>query len=344
MGKLHYLTALLLIILLAIASGWIFESIEKNPQLTKEKLRHDPDYFLRNFTSTTMNNDGKPSYQVKAKHLEHYPDDDSMKLQHAKFLFYENNVKSWTAQASEALMLQKKEIMHLKGDVVFQQILTANKNNTPIILKAKQLTLEPKHNLAYTKEKITLQKKNSSIQAIGMRADMSKNKIEFLSRTRSHYVLAAKPKPQMLDIQAQYLLLDEKKGVSIYKGNVIFKKGTLNIKADSITLYFENEKLTKALITGSPADVQHQPDNEAKVHAQANKLEYIISKEQLLLTGRAFVNQGNRHFSGEHIKYDTRQRSITAAGKSTTMHKNNSPKGRVHVIIDSENNENDKNK
>ena len=46
MGKLHYLTVLVLIILLAIASGWIFDSIDKTPVLTKEKLRHDPDYFL----------------------------------------------------------------------------------------------------------------------------------------------------------------------------------------------------------------------------------------------------------------------------------------------------------
>ena len=62
MGKLHYLTALLLIILLAIVSGWIFESIDKSPVLTKEKLRHDPDYFLKNFTATTMDNKGKPAY------------------------------------------------------------------------------------------------------------------------------------------------------------------------------------------------------------------------------------------------------------------------------------------
>lgn len=191
MGKLHYLTVLLLIILLAIVSGWIFESIEKSPILTKEKTRHDPDYFLKNFTATTMNRKGKPAYQVKAQHLEHYPDDDSMKLQHPLFSFYKNNIKTWTAQANEVLIIQNNEKIYLTGQVILKKV-SPDKNIAPMILTTEQLTIEPEKNLAYTKIKINLQKGDNTIQATGMRADMSKNRIEFLSRTRSHYVLPAK--------------------------------------------------------------------------------------------------------------------------------------------------------
>lgn len=190
MGKLHYLTALLLIILLAIASGWIFESIDKSPILTKEKLRHDPDYFLKNFTATTMDNKGKPAYQIKAQHLEHYPDDDSMKLQQPLFSFYKNNIKTWTAQANEALIIQNNEKIYLTGQVILKKV-SPDKNSALMILTAEQLTIEPEKNLAYTKTKINLQKGDNTIQAIGMRADMNKNRIEFLSKTRSHYVLPA---------------------------------------------------------------------------------------------------------------------------------------------------------
>jgi len=161
-----------------------------------------------------------------------------------------------------------------------------------------------------------------------------------------------KPEQQTVDINAQYLLFDEKKGLSKYKGNVFFKKGTLSIKADTVTLYYIDKKLSKALIIGSPADVLHYPDNEAKVHSQANEMEFFIAEERLILKGQAFVNQGNRHFSGEHIEYDTRQRTITAAGNQNSVmniknSKNNQPTGRVHVIIgpveDVENTDNSKN-
>ena len=191
MGKLHYFTILLLIVLLAAVSGWVFESIDIKPIFTKEKLRHDPDYFLKNFTATTIDKKGKPAYQIKAHHLEHYPDDNSMKLQQALFSFYENNIKIWTAQANEALILQNNEKIYLNGQVKLNQIIS-DKNNAPMILTAEQLTIEPNKNLAYTKTKIKLKKGNDTIQAIGMRADMSKNRIEFLHKTRSYYVLPAK--------------------------------------------------------------------------------------------------------------------------------------------------------
>ena len=155
MSRLHYLTALLIVILLAIASGRIFESFEKSPILTKEKARHDPDYFLHNFTATTMNAKGMPAYKVTAEHLEHYPDDNSMKLQTPFISFYENNIKT-------------KDI--------------------PAVLSAEQLTIEPKKEIAHTKSKINLRKGKNTIDAVGMRADLNKGRIEFFSNTRSHYV------------------------------------------------------------------------------------------------------------------------------------------------------------
>ena len=192
MSKLHYLTALLLVILLAIASGWIFESIDINPLLTKDKPRHEPDYFLKNFTATTMDDFGNPAYKIKAQRLEHYPDDNSMQLQKPLFAFYNNNKKAWTAQSNEAVIIDNSNIIHLKGNVILNQILNNKTNNTPIVLTAEQLTIEAKRNIAHTKSKIKLKKGDNTIQAVGMRADMKKNRIEFLSRTRSHYVLPAK--------------------------------------------------------------------------------------------------------------------------------------------------------
>lgn len=144
--------------------------------------------------------------------------------------------------------------------------------------------------------------------------------------------------PKIIDISAKTLLLDEKNGISEYKGNVLFKQNTLRIKADTISLFYKDKKLVKALITGSPADVQQHPDNEPEVHSQAEKMEYYVEENRLVLTGNAFVTQGSRHFSGQHIVYDTRQGTLTAGSKSDSTDvvkntKNNQPNERVHVII-----------
>lgn len=192
MGKLHYLTVLLLIVLLAVVSGLIFDSIEEKTDTTKEKVRHTPDYFLKNFTATTMNAKSMTAYQVKARQLEHYPDDDSMKLQHPLFTFYSDNKKTWTAQANEAQILSNSEIIHLTGNVILKQIIPSKTKDKPIHLNAEQLTIESERNIAHTKSTIQLTRGKSYIKANGMRADLNKSKIEFLSNTRSHYVLPPK--------------------------------------------------------------------------------------------------------------------------------------------------------
>lgn len=151
---------------------------------------------------------------------------------------------------------------------------------------------------------------------------------------------AEKSIQEPIDIKAQYLLLDEKKGISQYKGNVLFTQGTLVIKADVITLHHDGEKLIKVLIIGSPADIKHQPENEEKVHSQAKEMLYFIRQQKLILKGDAFVNQGDNHFSGEKIEYDTRRKMVTASGKKPSStnaesktNKNKSSNGRIHVII-----------
>ena len=150
---------------------------------------------------------------------------------------------------------------------------------------------------------------------------------------------AEKTKTQTIDIHSQSLLLDEEKGISTYKGKVLLQKDTLVIEADAMTLHYNGEKLDKVMIIGSPADVRHEPDNEAKVHSQANKMEYLIQEDKLTLSGQAFVNQGNQHFSGKTIEYDTRQRIISAAGNQNTVTNDNetstgpAESQRVHVII-----------
>jgi lipopolysaccharide export system protein LptC len=158
--------------------------------MTDEAQRHTPDYFLQNFTATTMNKQGQPAYKVTSVHMDHFPDDDSMKLQQPVFTFYENNIQTWSAQATEAIILQDEKKIHLNGDVILQQL--DKREATPLLITAEQLTVEPEKQRASSKSKIKLIKGDNTIQATGMRADMNKNRIEFLSNTRSHYVLPTK--------------------------------------------------------------------------------------------------------------------------------------------------------
>lgn len=132
-----------------------------------------------------------------------------------------------------------------------------------------------------------------------------------------------------LEISADALLLDSSKQVSRYRGHVVIKHKTMNIHAELVELFHADQQLSQANISGKPARVDHQPANEPAVHAEANRIEYHVAEQQLILIGKAKVQQGERSFAGEKIEYDLASHVIKASGTQQDAEQSN----RVHVII-----------
>jgi len=132
---------------------------------------------------------------------------------------------------------------------------------------------------------------------------------------------------QPIDIKADQVEINEKKEVSEYVGNVHLKQGSLDIKADKITVYLSNGRLTKIAISGNPATFKQQPeDNQDIVESSAQYMEYFAGKEHLVLKNNAKVVQGANHFSGDFIEYDTLNSTVKA-------NKDEGSDSRVHAII-----------
>ncbi len=65
---------------------------------------------------------------------------------------------------------------------------------------------------------------------------------------------------QPIHITADQALRDEKKGMTVYSGNVHMSQGSLRISADKITIFHSTEELDRVIAEGSPATLQQQPD------------------------------------------------------------------------------------
>lgn len=132
---------------------------------------------------------------------------------------------------------------------------------------------------------------------------------------------------QPIDIKADRVEINEIKEVSEYIGNVHLKQGSLDIKADKITVYLNKGRLTRIAITGNPATFKQQPeDNQDIVESSAQRMEYFATKEHLVLKDNARVVQGRNHFSGDFIEYDTLNSTVKA-------NKDEDSDSRVHAII-----------
>jgi lipopolysaccharide export system protein LptA len=143
---------------------------------------------------------------------------------------------------------------------------------------------------------------------------------------------------QPIHIKADRITVNEKQGVSFYQGNVQFTQGSLRVNGDEVTVFLQDDILSKVIVIGSPATLVQQPDHRQEpVNSKARRMEYDAKKEIVYLIENAEVQQGPNRFAGNHIEYDTRNSMVSA-------HKGEKDDSRVHVIINPPEDNKDKGK
>jgi len=139
---------------------------------------------------------------------------------------------------------------------------------------------------------------------------------------------ADKKPSEPLTIEADRAVIDEKKSLSIYTGNVVLVQGPNKFQADKLTVYGSKEgKITKILAEGNPIRfLQKSTTDKSAITGEALKMQYFAAEQRLLLLDNAKLQQGNNVFSGDKIEYDTLHQVVTAEADKAS-------KGRVQVTI-----------
>lgn len=132
---------------------------------------------------------------------------------------------------------------------------------------------------------------------------------------------------QPMHIRADRVELDEKTGVSTYRGAVELTQGSLRLTADALTVQRAADKVERVIADGSPATFRQRPDNaDHDIRGQALHLEYRSGDATVELTGQARLWQDKDEFSGTHIVYEADRNRVRANGGEAGD-------GRVHAII-----------
>lgn len=135
-------------------------------------------------------------------------------------------------------------------------------------------------------------------------------------------------KEQSIKISSESAAIDSKLGVTTLSGSVKLIQGTLEINADKVTLrYDKNQKLESLVAEGSPARYEQQPAlDKAVIHAEANSIIYVVSKDHLTLDKNAFVEQNGATTRGGKIEYNITSGTVNASGAGNES-------GRVEFVI-----------
>ena len=140
---------------------------------------------------------------------------------------------------------------------------------------------------------------------------------------------------QPINIEADHAQLDDKKGITQYKGTAILTQGSLRIEGDTITFYYdENKQLSKAIAEGNLATYkQIQKQGEEPVRARALRMEYHAKDQKIYLIGKGHVWQAGDEFSGNRIEYDIAKNIVNANSAPIKVDGKTLKSERVHIII-----------
>ena len=138
---------------------------------------------------------------------------------------------------------------------------------------------------------------------------------------------------QPINVKADSAEMDDKRGVAIYRGDVVITQGTLKITGDTVTITLDNNGDIDVFTSqGKPAYYEQQPAaNKQIVQAYGLTIQYFANNENIIIIDQAKVIQQGNTFRGEKIIYDTRREIVTAGrAKQGTV---TTPAPRIDMVI-----------
>jgi lipopolysaccharide export system protein LptA len=128
-------------------------------------------------------------------------------------------------------------------------------------------------------------------------------------------------------IESRTAVREEKKGVTVYEGDVTIEQGSILIKGDKVTVYTANRQVERIVCVGDPAYYEQKPNAEdPPVVARARTIEYMLATDLVHLVEDASLEQQGTTLTGDRIDYDIKEEVVKARGDA-------SGKERIRMVI-----------
>ncbi|MCW8830713.1 MAG: lipopolysaccharide transport periplasmic protein LptA [Gammaproteobacteria bacterium] len=131
-----------------------------------------------------------------------------------------------------------------------------------------------------------------------------------------------------IQVQANYMKFDIETGSSTYQGDVKISQGSIELSGDKVVILRQQDKIQQINIDGQPAQFIQDEHTENKIHARSQHMKYFASKNRLVMTVDAHLQQPDHTIESQRIVYDTKNKTVIAGNN-----KQNQQGGRVNIIL-----------
>jgi lipopolysaccharide export system protein LptC len=170
---------------LAGLAFWLAEATALPPPPADGKTRHDPDAIVEQFTVFRYGADGLPRYQLYARRMEHYPDDDSSLVLDPRLTSYRPNAPEVTARGQNAIITREGEHVWLRGDVVLAR--AADKRRPELVARTTELIILPEEGRAFNQHPARITQGANWIEGIGLAVDNRQGTFALNQSVRGEY-------------------------------------------------------------------------------------------------------------------------------------------------------------
>lgn len=110
---------------------------------------------------------------------------------------------------------------------------------------------------------------------------------------------------QPVTIEADRVDVDEAKGQSVYRGNVVLQQGGMELRADELTIITTAKRELESIqAKGKPARFTQQATAEAgELTGRALEITYKVAEQYMLFVGDAYFWQCGDEFMGNQLEF-----------------------------------------
>jgi lipopolysaccharide export system protein LptC len=105
--------------LMALGTYWLVQNSPKpGAPVVDRPVRHDPDYFMKNFSVTTFVESGRLKSEVFGVSARHFPDSDTVEIDMIRIRSFDKQGRLTTATANRALTNSDASVVELFGNAL----------------------------------------------------------------------------------------------------------------------------------------------------------------------------------------------------------------------------------
>jgi lipopolysaccharide export system protein LptC len=185
---------LLMMAALALGTWWLVRNAP-TVETPREAVapRHEPDYEMTNFVVQRFAQDGSLRTQIEGDRLRHFPDDDTLEIEHARLRAVDKDGVVTLASANRALANGDGSEVQLLGDA--RVVRPAHGREEEIEFRGEFLHAFRNVERVRSHLPVTVTQGESVVHADGMEYDNLARVIDLHGRTRATFVSPRRPAP-----------------------------------------------------------------------------------------------------------------------------------------------------